>query len=87
MKGILFSHKIHSTWVRCTLCHPNPFKPEVGQNKVKMIEMKDGKSCGKCHGKVAFTYSDCLRCHNQTKENLPEGVLINHAEAAPPQAQ
>ncbi|MEK6539254.1 MAG: c(7)-type cytochrome triheme domain-containing protein [Deltaproteobacteria bacterium] len=87
MKGVLFSHKIHSTWVRCTLCHPNPFKPEVGQNKVKMIEMKDGKSCGKCHGKVAFTYADCLRCHNQTKENLSEGVLINHAEAAPPQAQ
>lgn len=84
LKNVLFSHKIHSTWVKCSMCHPNTFKPELGANRVKMIEMKDGKSCGRCHGKVAFTYSDCLRCHNQTKENLPEGVLINHAPTSAP---
>jgi hypothetical protein len=47
-----------------------------------MIEMKDGKSCGLCHGRVAFSYADCLRCHSQTKENLPQGVLINRAGTA-----
>lgn len=82
LKNVLFSHKIHSTWIKCSLCHPNIFKPEVGANKVTMIEIKDGKSCGRCHGRVSFTYSDCLRCHKQTKENLPEGVLINSAGAS-----
>jgi len=84
LKGVLFSHKIHSTWVKCSLCHPNLFKPQAGANKVTMIEIKDGKSCGRCHGRVAFTYSDCLRCHSQTKENLPEGVLINATGASAP---
>ncbi|MBI3398896.1 MAG: cytochrome c3 family protein [Deltaproteobacteria bacterium] len=84
LKNVLFSHKIHSTWVKCSLCHPNVFKPELGANMIKMIEMKDGKSCGRCHGKVAFTYSDCLRCHNYTNENLPEGALINRAITAAP---
>lgn len=81
LQNVLFSHKTHSTWVKCSLCHPNLFKPEVGANKVKMIEMKDGKSCGFCHGRVAFTYSDCLRCHSQPKENPPQGALINRASA------
>lgn len=86
LKDVLFSHKIHSTWVKCSLCHPNIFKPELGANKVTMIEMKDGKSCGRCHGRVSFTYADCLRCHSQTKEKSPEGALINKAgTTAPPQ--
>lgn len=79
LKDVLFSHKIHSTWVKCSLCHPNIFKPELGANKVRMIEMKDGKSCGRCHGRVSFTYADCLRCHSQAKEKSPEGALINKA--------
>lgn len=86
LKGVLFSHKIHSTWLKCSLCHPEIFKPELGATRVKMIEIKEGKSCGSCHGSVAFAVSDCLRCHNQPKENLPEGALINHAgTSAPPQ--
>lgn len=79
LKDVLFSHKIHSTWVKCSLCHPNIFKPELGANKVTMIEMKDGKSCGRCHGRVSFTYADCLRCHSQAKDKPPEGALINKA--------
>lgn len=84
LKGVLFSHKIHSTWAKCSLCHPKIFKPELGANRVKMIEIKEGKGCGSCHGSVAFTPSDCLRCHNQTKENLPKDVLINAAGASAP---
>ena len=79
LKDVLFSHTTHSKFAGCSLCHPSPFKPELGANRVKMLEMKEGKSCGKCHGRVAFTDSDCMRCHNASKENLPEGVLINHA--------
>ncbi len=78
MDDILFSHKIHSTWVRCSLCHSSIFKPELGANKVKMIEMKEGKGCGRCHGRVAFTVSDCKRCHNH-KGEPPEGALVNPA--------
>ncbi|MBI3753718.1 MAG: hypothetical protein HY266_06730 [Deltaproteobacteria bacterium] len=81
LNNVLFSHKTHSTWVKCSLCHPNVFKPEVGANKVRMIEMKDGKGCGLCHGRVAFSYADCLRCHNQPRENIPQGVLIHRASA------
>jgi len=84
LNNVLFSHRIHSTWVRCSLCHPDIFKPELGANKVKMIEMKDGKSCGRCHGRVAFTYSNCLRCHNQPRENIPQGALINRAGSSAP---
>lgn len=79
MKDVLFSHKIHTTWLKCSLCHPKIFKPELGANRVTMIEMKEGKSCGVCHGNVAFTSADCLRCHNQSRENPPQGVLINQA--------
>jgi c(7)-type cytochrome triheme protein len=29
-----------------------------------MQEIFDGKYCGACHGKVAFTNTDCQLCHS-----------------------
>ncbi len=87
MKNVIFDHKIHSTWVKCSLCHPALFKPELGANKIRMRDMSEGKSCGKCHGKVSFTYADCKRCHNH-KGEPPEGVLIRTPkDGATPPAQ
>lgn len=74
LDDVLFSHKIHSTWVNCSICHPKIFKPEAGANSVTMIEIKEGKSCGKCHGRVSFTPKDCLRCHKHTGEP-PQGTV------------
>jgi c(7)-type cytochrome triheme protein len=51
------------------------FKDELGGNDVKMLEISRGNFCGHCHGKVSFTFADCLRCHNQAKGEAPEGVL------------
>ncbi|MEE9615144.1 MAG: c(7)-type cytochrome triheme domain-containing protein [Thermodesulfobacteriota bacterium] len=75
MKDVLFSHKIHTTWIRCNICHDRIFTKEVGANKVTMIEIKEGKACGTCHGRVSFPIGDCLRCHNHEGE-VPEGTHV-----------
>ncbi len=36
MKSVIFDHRIHTTWVKCSLCHPALFKPELGANKIRM---------------------------------------------------
>lgn len=84
MKGILFSHKIHSTWIKCTLCHEDVFKSELNANRIVMKEVLDGKHCGKCHGRVSFTFADCMRCHAYDKQSVPEGALIHPAKQKEP---
>jgi c(7)-type cytochrome triheme protein len=76
VKDVVFSHNVHSTWIMCSSCHPAIFTDELGGNEVKMAEMSRGRSCGLCHGKVSFTFADCLRCHNQLKGEVHDGVLI-----------
>ena len=81
MKDVIFSHKIHTPWVRCSLCHPGIFTKELGANSVSMLAMKDGVSCGTCHGRVSFTYKDCKRCHMPMKaEPPPKEVLRRPAK-------
>jgi hypothetical protein len=50
----------------------------LGGNEIIKVEMSRGKFCGYCHGKVSFTFADCLRCHTQPKGEMPEGVLIRN---------
>jgi c(7)-type cytochrome triheme protein len=76
VQDIVFNHKVHSKWIKCTTCHPAFFVDELGGNEVKMVEISRGKFCGHCHGKVSFTFADCMRCHNQPKGEVKEGVLI-----------
>ncbi len=66
MPTIVFSHKKHTVWNGCELCHPEIFiGVKKGTTKYTMIEIFDGKYCGVCHGKVAFPTLDCQRCHTQ----------------------
>jgi c(7)-type cytochrome triheme protein len=64
--NVLFPHSIHTYWLNCSTCHPNIFLPEAGANPITMDEIFQGKWCGRCHGKVAFTFwprANCTRCH------------------------
>ncbi len=61
---IIFSHKKHTVWNGCELCHPEIFVGvKKGTEKYSMIDLFAGKYCGACHGIVAFPQSDCRRCH------------------------
>jgi c(7)-type cytochrome triheme protein len=58
-----FPHSAHTAWLNCKNCHMTiyPYK----RNPATMKEMRNGASCGTCHGKnnVAFSLSNCKRCH------------------------
>jgi c(7)-type cytochrome triheme protein len=61
---IIFSHKKHTVWNGCELCHPEIFiGVKRGQTKYSMVDNYNGKFCGVCHGAVAFPLLDCQRCH------------------------
>ena len=76
LKNVLFDHKVHSTWINCSSCHPEVFRESL-ENNVKMKRMSKGKFCGYCHGKVSFTFADCKRCHNQEKGTNKSDALIH----------
>jgi len=66
MANVVFPHSIHTYWLSCSNCHPDIFIPEAGANPITMEEIWQGKWCGRCHGKVAFTFwpeANCRRCH------------------------
>jgi len=63
---IIFSHKKHTVWNGCELCHPEIFiGVKRGSTKYSMVEIYNGKFCGACHGSVAFPLLDCQRCHTK----------------------
>lgn len=63
---IIFSHKKHTVWNGCELCHPDIFTGvKKGTDKYSMIDLFAGKYCGACHDSVAFPQSDCRRCHTK----------------------
>jgi len=67
MPEIVFSHKKHTVWNGCELCHPEIFVGvKKGNTKYSMVEIFDGKYCGVCHSKVAFPLLDCQRCHTKS---------------------
>jgi c(7)-type cytochrome triheme protein len=64
MGNILFSHKKHTKWNGCEMCHPEIFiGVSKGATKYNMIQIYGGEYCGACHLKVAFPLQDCSRCH------------------------
>jgi c(7)-type cytochrome triheme protein len=66
MPEIIFSHKKHTVWNGCELCHPEIFVGvKKGATKYSMVEIFDGKYCGACHMTVAFPLTDCGRCHTR----------------------
>ncbi len=67
MPDIVFSHKKHTIWNGCELCHPEIFiGVKKGATKYSMVEIYEGKYCGVCHGAVAFPLLDCQRCHTKS---------------------
>jgi c(7)-type cytochrome triheme protein len=66
MNDVTFSHKRHVGWIACELCHPDVFPlGRRGVVRYRMDEMRAGRSCGACHGSVAFPLSTCQRCHGR----------------------
>jgi c(7)-type cytochrome triheme protein len=66
MPDIIFSHKKHTVWNGCELCHPDIFMGvKKGNSKYSMVDISEGKSCGACHVNVAFPITDCQRCHSK----------------------
>lgn len=66
MPEIIFSHKKHTVWNGCEVCHPEIFiGVKKGATKYSMVEIFEGKYCGVCHGTVAFPLIDCQRCHTK----------------------
>jgi c(7)-type cytochrome triheme protein len=66
MPDIIFSHKKHTVWNGCELCHPDIFiGVKKGASKYSMVDIFEGKSCGVCHTTVAFPLLDCQRCHTK----------------------
>ncbi len=68
VNNVVFPHWIHTYWLRCDVCHPKIFIPAKGQNNMSMIGISRGKWCGRCHGKIAFPLTDCMRCHVSPKK-------------------
>ncbi len=66
MPDIIFSHKKHTVWNGCELCHPEIFVGvKKGTTKYSMPEIFEGRYCGVCHVGVAFPLIDCQRCHSK----------------------
>jgi c(7)-type cytochrome triheme protein len=66
MPDIIFSHKKHTVWNGCEVCHPDIFVGiKKGANKYSMAEIFQGRYCGACHVSVAFPTTDCQRCHTR----------------------
>jgi len=66
MPDIIFSHKKHTDWNGCELCHPDIFiGVKRGTTHYTMVDISQGRSCGACHLSVAFPLTDCQRCHSK----------------------
>jgi c(7)-type cytochrome triheme protein len=66
MPDIIFSHRKHTVWNGCEVCHPEIFVGiKKGMTKYSMVDLYEGKYCGVCHNNVAFPLLDCQRCHTE----------------------
>jgi c(7)-type cytochrome triheme protein len=66
VNDIIFSHKKHSVWNGCEVCHPDIFPvTKAGAVKYTMLQISAGQYCGACHDKVAFPLADCEACHRK----------------------
>jgi len=72
MPGIIFSHKKHTVWNGCELCHPEIFMGvKKGATQYSMLSIFEGRYCGVCHKTVAFPLLDCQRCHTKPVQQEP----------------
>lgn len=64
MPHVKFPHATHSQWLACDNCHDQIFSPQKGAADISMESIYSGQHCGVCHGKVAFSPTNCERCHS-----------------------
>lgn len=67
---VVFDGGVHAEkGFKCNDCHPDPFMMKKGYSKMKMVEIIQGKYCGRCHdGRKAFASNKaetCARCHRK----------------------
>ena len=69
---VIFPHYVHTLWLSCINCHPGifPMNAKLANKMMTMPKIAAGEFCGRCHNRVAFPLSDCLRCHVKPK-NVP----------------
>lgn len=61
---VVFSHKVHTSWLVCDNCHTSLFEMEKGKSVITMDKINAGEACGVCHGKVAAPEpTACPVCH------------------------
>ncbi|MBI3610729.1 MAG: hypothetical protein HY204_08520 [Nitrospirae bacterium] len=65
--NVVFPHAPHTMWLSCNACHPAIFIMRQGANPISMDRIIKGEYCGRCHGVVAFPFTDCFRCHSRPK--------------------
>ncbi|OGS92272.1 MAG: hypothetical protein A2Z95_01335 [Gallionellales bacterium GWA2_60_18] len=91
MPNVRFPHSSHTMWLTCSNCHPRPFIPQAGANKIRMADIFRGQFCGMCHDRVAFiTFFSCTRCHSVPKDSITQDIIPQKksgGEKPPPQAQ
>ncbi|RDB42435.1 hypothetical protein DU490_12925 [Halomonas sp. DQ26W] len=64
MAYVRFSHAVHTEWLGCDSCHDALFEPRQGAHRADMNDILEGRSCGTCHDRVAFSSYACERCHS-----------------------
>lgn len=82
MPWVKFPHGTHSQWLSCENCHDAMFSQKTGTADISMGSIYMGGHCGNCHGKVAFTLTDCARCHSMLHPGVAETWLksYDHSE-------
>lgn len=85
VSDIIFSHKKHTAWNGCELCHPEIFPAtQKGVVRYSMFQISGSQYCGACHGKVAFPVNACSGCHKNMKDktSLRNVVVLPGPEKA-----
>lgn len=70
---VTFKHTTHVDPARpdCLGCHPKGYRmlepgtTTQGEKVMKHAAMDKGEQCGACHGKTAFGFKTCEKCHQE----------------------
>lgn len=77
MPHVVFPHRQHAEWLTCMNCHEFLFDMKATGRGQGMTSIFQGRHCGFCHGRVAFSpIGSCYRCHSKPnpdaqRENSP----------------
>lgn len=86
-----FPHSTHREWLECVSCHPRVYRN--GRDSMSSGTAHGERSCGYCHGPVAFPIQSCERCHEAASDlpaarrpkTLNGAVVMSRADASEPE--